>query len=393
MQPECDPFFLRFNPEISVPLIADAGPLAGLRAAVKDNYDIAGFVTGNGCPEWAASHPPAMQTAPLIQRLLDAGLTLAGKAQMDEMAYSLMGVNARYGTPRNAAAPDRVPGGSSSGSAVLVASGALDIGIGSDTGGSVRIPAAFNGVIGLRPTHGHLPCTGLIPFAPSYDTPGFFTRDLALMETLWRVVDPIAAPARTLGRLWAPADLWDIAEPETAQTLRSYLGERIADDKIDTRPLLLGDDLMAWFECFRVHQAYEIWKTLGDWVTVQNPAFGPGIAERFKMASAITSASFSAAVTMRATIVAKLAQFIDPQTCLILPSAPAAAPLRSADGAALDQFRTAAICLLCIAGHGGLPQLSLPAGRVADGPVGLSLVGARHSERALIATAAHWGLA
>ncbi len=393
MLPECDPFVSRFDPEIAAPLAAGKPPLAGLRAAVKDNYDIAGFVTGNGCPEWAASHPPAMQTAPLLQRVLDAGLTLAGKAQMDEMAYSLMGVNARYGTPRNPAAPDRVPGGSSSGSAVLVASGAVDIGIGSDTGGSVRIPASFNGVIGLRPTHGHVSGAGLIPFAPSYDTPGFFTRDLAVMETLWGVVDPAAPPAGTLGHIWAPTDLWNIATPETAQTLRAYLTSRIPDAEIDTRPLLPGTDLMAWFDCFRVHQGYEIWQTLGDWVTAQNPAFGPGIAERFQMASAITPAAFAAAVATRQSIVGQLSQAIGPQTCVILPTAPAPGPLRDADGATLDQFRTAAMCLLCIAGHGGLPQLSVPAGCVAGGPVGLSLLGARQNERALIATAGHWRLA
>jgi amidase len=214
-----------------------------------------------------------------------------------------------------------------------------------------------------------------------------------VMETLWGVVDPAAPPAGALGHIWAPTDLWDIATPETAQTLRAYLTSRIPDAEIDTRPLLPGTDLMAWFDCFRVHQGYEIWQTLGDWVTAQNPAFGPGIAERFQMASAITPAAFAAAVATRQSIVGQLSQAIGPQTCVILPTAPAPGPLRDADGATLDQFRTAAMCLLCIAGHGGLPQLSVPAGRVAGGPVGLSLLGARQNERALIATAGHWRLA
>lgn len=383
MLADCDPMFAHFTPPLHEPGAGAPRALEGLRAAVKDNYDIAGHPTGNGCPEWAGTHDPARATGSLVARFLAAGVRLTGKAQMDELAYSLMGINARYGTPVNPAAPDRVPGGSSSGSAALVANGSVEIGIGSDTGGSVRIPASFTGVIGLRPTHGSLPMEGLLPFAPSYDTPGFFTRDLRLMARVLAVASGETEPQAPLTRFRAPSDVWAVAEPATAEALRARLPEM----EMDTAPLFASGDLLDWFEAFRIHQAFEVWKTLGEWVSATKPEFGPGIAERFEMAAAITPEQFEAAQATRTGIVALLSQAIDEQTCLILPTAPGPAPLRAADPTSLDGFRTRAISLLCIAGHGGLPQLSLPGATVEGAPVGLSLLGARNNDSALIATA------
>ncbi|MEW5297920.1 MAG: hypothetical protein WDW36_001098 [Sanguina aurantia] len=167
---------------------AAAGPLSGLTFAVKDLFDVAGHVTGFGSPTWLATHAPATATAPAVQLLLDAGANLRGKTHMDELAYSLNGENVHYGTPVNPAAPGRVPGGSSSGSAVAVAAGDAPLSLGSDTGGSVRIPASYVGSLGMRPTHGRITLAGGRPLAPSFDTVGWFARDAAVLRAAGHVL-------------------------------------------------------------------------------------------------------------------------------------------------------------------------------------------------------------
>lgn len=147
-------------------------PLHGLTFAVKDIFDMSGHVTGFGNPDWARTHAPAAGTSPVVLATLAAGATSVGKTVMDEMAYSINGENAHYGTPTNPCAPDRVPGGSSSGSAVAVAANLVDFSLGTDTGGSVRVPAAYCGIFGLRPSHGLVSTENVIPMAQMFDTVG-----------------------------------------------------------------------------------------------------------------------------------------------------------------------------------------------------------------------------
>ena len=152
-------FFVPHN--IKAPIReATSGPLAGLTAVIKDMYDIAGERTGGGNPEWLAAQKPAARHADAVAKILAAGATITGKTICDEFFYSVSGANAHYGTPPNVRAPGRIPGGSSSGSAAACGGNACDFALGSDTGGSVRIPASFNGVYGLRPTHDRVDLAG-----------------------------------------------------------------------------------------------------------------------------------------------------------------------------------------------------------------------------------------
>src|SRR5436305_3062025 len=153
---------------------AATGPLAGLVGAVKDMYDIAGYRTGGGSPDWLAAASEATSNAAAVRRILEAGATIIGKTICDEFFYSVTGANAHYGTPANPRAPGRLPGGSSSGSAAATAAGVCDFALGSDTGGSIRIPASFCGLYGLRPTHGRVHLSGAMAMAPSFDVAGWF---------------------------------------------------------------------------------------------------------------------------------------------------------------------------------------------------------------------------
>src|SRR5262249_36134072 len=228
---------------------APAGPLAGLIFAAKDIFDIAGHVTGAGNPDWLALHAPAERTAPVVQALVDAGATMVGKTHTDELSRGIFGENAHYGTPTNPKAPGRVPGGSSSGSAAAVSGGLVDFALGTDTGGSVRIPASFCGIFGIRPTRGRVSLAGVVGQAPSFDTVGWFARDAHLPARLGATLlaAGLGSPPRPRRTIIA-TDAFAIAEPATANALLP-VAERIAAliGASEKRALSQAVPLAEWF--------------------------------------------------------------------------------------------------------------------------------------------------
>jgi amidase len=363
------------------------GPLAGLTFAAKDIFNIAGARTGFGQPDWLRTHAAATETADAVRRLLVAGADMVAKAHCDELCYSLTGENVHFGTPVNVNAPGRVPGGSSNGSAAAVAGGLVDFALGTDCGGSVRIPASYCGLIGLRPTHGRVSDAGVLPFGPSFDVIGWFTRDITLFGRIGEVLlgdDRAVAPARLI----VADDAWEQVERPVGAALRPAVGKVEAVLGRATHARVSPEGLMDWFEVFRTLQAAEIWATLGDWVSTAKPRLGPGIKERFEYAATITPAQVAAAQARRRDITAHVEKLLGPDGVICLPTSPRAAPLC---GTPVDQieveYRNQAMRLLCIAGLCGLPQISLPMARIDGLPLGLSLIGARNSDRALIALA------
>src|ERR1700756_1453132 len=192
------------------------GPLAGLTFAAKDLFDVAGYPTGGGNPDWARQNPVPVRHAWAVQRLLDAGATLIGKTITDEVSLGILGENPFDGTPLNPRAPGRVPGGSSSGSASAVAQGLCDTALGTDTGGSVRVPASFCGLHGIRPTHGRLDLTGMLPQAPTSDTTGWFARDAETFARVSAALFGHPMPADLPARLVVAVDAFGLADAETA---------------------------------------------------------------------------------------------------------------------------------------------------------------------------------
>lgn len=359
--------------------------LSGKTCAVKDNIDIEGMKTGGGNPEWKRTHDVAGNHATALLPLLNAGVKLSFKTHLDELAYSLMGTNFHYGTPVNPHAVERVPGGSSSGSASAVASGLADIGIGTDTGGSVRLPASFCGLYGLRPTHGVISTLGVIPLAPSYDTVGFFTRTL---EDMYQIASLYFATtdAATDIKLVAPHDVWAIADIDVAKTLkaRPSLNNKVSDH----RELFPFKDNTDWSDIFRIHQSYEVWQALGSWIDQNKPNFGPGLNERFEFAASVTSKDFEHACNERKRFVASLESELALDEIIAIPTSPGPAPYLTASQEEFNTFRKKAISLLCIAGHAGWPQLTIPGAAVEGVPIGLSLIGRPGSEMLLIKHAA-----
>lgn len=215
-------------PDVAVPH-APGGPLHGLRFAVKDLFDVAGYPTGGGNPHVLAMSGIKTSTAPAVQCLLGAGAALVGKTHTDELAFSMNGKNAHYGAPVNGAAPDRIAGGSSSGSASAVSNGLCDFALGTDTGGSVRAPASHCGLFGIRPTHGRVSLGGCLPLCDSLDTCGFFAREV---RTFARVADVLLVPDEEAlpgtPRLLLAQDLFALTTPGARDALLSVVA-RIED--------------------------------------------------------------------------------------------------------------------------------------------------------------------
>ncbi len=367
------------------------GPLTGLAFAVKDVFDIAGYKTGFGSPEWLATHEPATATASAVQRLLDAGARMVGKTLTDELAYSLTGENVHYGTPVNPAAPDRVPGGSSNGSASAVAGGLVDFALGTDCGGSVRLPASYCGIFGIRPTVDRVPLDGVIPFGPPFDVAGWFARDAGLLETVGRVLlgEPASPPPR---RLLRGVDVFQAVEDRVAAALEDAVA-RVEDAVAPAVDVSLAEGgLGHWFETFRVVQGASIWSNLGGWVTETRPRLGAGAKMRLDWAAGLDSRAIAAARADHAAIRNRLDSVLDDGDVLVIPTSPRAAPLKNTPLDDIEiRFRNQAMHLLCIAGLGGLPQVSLPMATIDGLPLGLSLVGPRGADMQLLALARKLG--
>ena len=363
---------------------SDSGPLSGLTFAAKDVFDIAGFRTGAGNPDWLRTHSPAQATASAVQKLLDAGASLVGKTHTDELTYSLNGENHHYGTPVNPNAPDRIPGGSSSGSASATAGGLVDFALGTDTGGSVRLPASNCGIFGFRPTHGSVPNDHVVPLAPSFDTVGWFARDADILERVGHVLldngTTDERPPRLLVAMDALVLVSDKAHPEVDAAIGTIAKELGPAHEVN----LYGGQEEEWMNSFRLLQGAEVWQSHGGWIRGNQPVFGPEIHERFEWAASIDSELLPQAQETRARVIRHLDELLGQDGVLCIPSSPSIALLKNSRGEELEQFRSHALALLCAAGLAGLPQVSLPLASHDGCPLGVSLVGPRGADFRLL---------
>jgi amidase len=366
---------------------ASHGPLAGLTFGVKDIYDIAGVGTAFGNPDWLRTHPVPKKTAPVVECLLRAGARVVGKTQTDELAFSINGINAHYGRTINVKAQGRLTGGSSSGSAAAVAGGLCDFALGSDTGGSVRLPASFCGLYGLRATHARISLEGARSLAASFDTAGWFASDLGIFA---KVGDVLLTKSKTwpkFDRVLIAEDAFALVDPGIKDALKCALG-RLSDTLgIPQAITIAPEGLPAWFETFRTIQFAEIWREHGEWITRVRPKLGPGIDERMVTASKLDPADVANAEAARSEIAKRMAGLLEDRTVLILPTVPGIAPLIDTPLVELESFRGRAMRLLCISGLARLPQISLPMATFAGCPLGISLIGATGADEVLIEAA------
>ncbi|MEF9905011.1 amidase family protein [Streptomyces sp. P9-A2] len=369
------------------PLVAATreGVLSGSRVAVKDVFAVAGHAIGMGNPAWLRGAPiePAHSTA--VRALLRAGADVTGIAHTDELAYGLSGLNTHYGMPPNPAAPGRAPGGSSSGPASAVALGLADIGLGTDTAGSTRVPASYCGLYSLRPTHGLVPDAGQTGLAPSFDTTSWITRTPRLLDRVTDVLLP-QRPAQPIERLILATDLFDLVDPSLRLPLYDAAhawADRLAVP-LQPRENTCAAHLEEWAEAVGVVQAVEMWQVHGSWLQAHHEAVSPGVAHAVAAGEDMPAEYLAWARDTLSQARIVLAELIPPGTALMQPATPTAAPPPGPAGAGLALL-TATVRLVCAASAAGLPVLTLPGVRSPAGPVGLSLLATAGSDRALTA--------
>jgi amidase len=365
----------------------DGGPLAGLTFAAKDLFDVAGHPTGGGNPDWERVNPIPTRHAWAVQRLLDSGAALIGKTITDEVSLGIFGENMFYGTPRNARAPDRVPGGSSSGSAAAVAAGLCDTALGTDTGGSVRVPSSFCGLYGIRPTHGRLDLGGMMSQAPSSDTTGWFARDAETFARVSSVMLDEDIPTEVPRRLLIATDAFAFADPDVAAALQPMVAELGALIGNVEDAVLAPPGLLVWAQAQRILQPYEAWQTFREWVDRSNPRFAFNVGRQLAHAAMIAESDRGPALRVRGEARVHMRDLLPPGTSLCLPTTPFPAPLRGLPWSALDPLRARITGLAVVGGLTGMPQVSIPGTEVDGLPVGLSVIGRPGSDAALVAVA------
>lgn len=368
------------------------GRLSGLKFAVKDLMDIAGYPTSCGNPDWLASHPPAVINAVCVDQLLSEGATCIAKAVTDQLAFSLQGENYFYGSPLNPKAPERVSGGSSSGSASAVAQGLCDFAIGTDTGGSVRVPASNCGIWGWRSSHGLISVAGVNPFSPTFDTVSFFASEFSVLKEVGKTFySSLGTNTSNKPRIYVIKEAWELADQAVCASLQESVEalKKIGDlneisiREIDKESNL--DGMSNWLKTYNSVQRAEIWSCLGSWVESQKPEFGPLTAANFELSKNESRTELAEHCMRRDLYFRRLLSFLSDSDFICIPTAPCIAPVKGSLPANREKgdYYPRALSLTSIAGIGRLPQISMPVAMSDGAPIGLSLIGRTGNDEGL----------
>jgi aspartyl-tRNA(Asn)/glutamyl-tRNA(Gln) amidotransferase subunit A len=397
------------------------GPLAGIPFSLKDLFDVAGEPTPAGS-RLLAEAPPARAHAPLIQRMLAAGMVAVGRTNMTEFAYSGLGINPHYGTPRSPwdRATGRIAGGSSSGAAVSVADGMAPVALGTDTGGSCRIPAAFCGVVGYKPTARRVPLAGVLPLAPSLDSVGPLARSVACCAVVDAVlagaapgaeapaaygassrasfgVSPGAAlavpsPAEIVGlRLWAPENyVLEGMDPivgaayEAALRRLAAAGARIVRGRfaaLDEIPRINASGGLASTEAYAWHR---------ELLARGAALYDPRVRVRIERGRLQSGADYALLCQARAALIGRAAAATAAHDAVVMPTVPIVPPPLAAfaDDATYGEINNLVLRNPTVGNFLDRCAISLPCHRPGEAPVGLMLMGETMGDARLFAVAA-----
>ena len=358
------------------------GRLNGLSFAAKDLFEIKGHTASLGNPQWRATHQPSATTSSIIKKLLNEGARLKGITITDEFMWSIKGDNVHFGAPLNAKVPDSFIGGSSSGSASAVACGDVDFALGTDTGGSIRVPASYSGLFGIRPTHRSLSSSGVFPLAQSFDTVGFFTREISTMSQISSVFfqESVELPQK----FCLIQDAFDTVEQPLNEQIIDYFSENFSESfQYITLPEQFKIENL--LNTYKLIQSIEAYQNYGEWYkkNKEKAHLGKDIESRFEWASHLTKdEAYQNSLDLKKNFTIYLETLVN-QSLLILPSATSFAPQKSSSFDTVEAIRSKTMAITSIAGLAGLPQLSIPV-TTTKRPIGLSIIGPKNSEKNLI---------
>jgi len=370
---------------------AAAGPLSGLTFAVKDLFDVAGLPTLGSTPDWNPSRRPAGTHAWVVSRLLAAGAGIVGKTVTDEVSLGIFGENKHHGRVINPRAPEHVPGGSSSGSAAAVAGGLCDFALGTDTGGSVRVPSSFCGLFGLRPTHGKVPTFGMLAQAPSFDTAGFMADGAEVFIRVACVLLRDAPSAGPPGSVLVGGEAFGLADTAVREALRPGLEAAMALAGASREVVIHPAGLGAVNDQHQALQPTEAMATFADWLDEANPRLSWEVALGRARAMMIDPARVPPARAFRAAFRERLRELLGADGVLAIPTTPFPAPPHGQRRSVMLDLRARLGRLTTIAGMSGFPQVSLPLGVAEGRPVGLSFIAPAGREDLLLHLVAKLG--
>ena len=358
------------------------GLLSNLNFVLKDMCDVKNLKTSCGNPDFFKKCDFANDYAPFLKDLLNEGPVLKGITVCDEFFYSLIGENGHYGTPTNLNAPSCVPGGSSSGSAAALTTDLYDFSIGSDTGGSVRIPASFCGLIGMRPTHNRINTKGVYPMAPSFDTIGWFANNPEIFQKVGNVLlNNIERSNVDFKQYVVAEDLLELCDAEVQDNFNNYINVNIPNinkTRLSTNTkAIIADN-------FRILQGAEVKENIIPWIEKNTPNISPEIKSRIDMASKITDIEVNRALIFRKTLIDEIKKSLPEGTIAVFPTSPFSAPKSGQDDESLGSFRKRLMELTSIAGMTSRPQITIPRLKDKSGPVGISLLGWKYSDEILL---------
>ena len=358
------------------------GLLSNLKFVLKDMCDVKNLKTSCGNPDFLKKCDFANDHAPFLKDLLNEGSVLKGITVCDEFFYSLIGENGHYGTPTNLNAPSCVPGGSSSGSAAALTTDLYDFSIGSDTGGSVRIPASFCGLIGMRPTHNRINTKGVYPMAPSFDTIGWFANNPEIFQKVGNVLlNNIERSNVDFKQYVVAEDLLELCDAEVQDNFNNYINVNIPNinkTRLSTNTkAIIADN-------FRILQGAEVKENIIPWIEKNKPNISPEIRSRIDMASKITDIEVSRALIFRNNLIDEIKKSLPEGTIAVFPTSPFSAPKSGQDDESLGSFRKRLMELTSIAGMTSRPQITIPRLKDKSGPVGISLLGWKYSDEILL---------
>ncbi|KAK7328149.1 hypothetical protein VNO77_22245 [Canavalia gladiata] len=386
--------------------------LSALTFAVKDIFDVKGYVTGFGNPDWKRTHEEAAETAIVINTLLSNGATFVGKTVMDEFSFGISGENKFYGTPTNPHMPSCIPGGSSSGSAVAVAAGLVDFAIGTDTTGCVRIPAAFCGILGFRPSHGIISTMGVLPNAQSLDTVGWFARDPSVLHRVGLVLLQLnLVEHKRTRRIIFADDLFQLSKVPSQKTvyiickaiekmsgyqspnhmnLCQYIASNVSSLKGFRKQLTHPKNglsvLKALTSVMLSLQGYEFKTNHEEWVNSVKPRLGRGVSGCVNAAMNTTHGDIKTLYKVRHEMLGAFQSLLKDDGILVIPTV-ADDPLKlNLEKGFSSEFHDRAFALSSIASISGCCQVAIPLGYHSDYCLSVSFISAHGADKFLLDT-------